>query len=326
MTGKEKILGMFLGIGIGDALGQPVETKDAAYIAKNHGRLTRYLFDSTVTTDDTQLSLSVARALIRTGNFDMDVMAEEHADAFMQNISGWGGSTREAIGRIVDGCHWGKSGITDKPNRGTGNGICMKVAPVGAYMWATNPTCNNPEWTNVLNNLARLAMMTHRSNMAIASGVVQACGVFKCLNTQPDQFNVDQFIKCVISSTKITKNFPQSPADAGYDMEKLLSALQNHAEYDQKKIIDEFGGGSCFVCHSLPFTYMWFVKNPNSVESMYDCVNAGGDTDTNASMLGALLGALHGPEIFPTELVDGLNNKDELVEIADQFCEKFSIN
>lgn len=65
------------------------------------------------------------------------------------------------------------------------------------------------------------------------------------------------------------------------------------------------------------------MRNPNSIESLYDCVSAGGDTDTNGSMLASLLGALHGQSIFPKHLVDGLKNKDEILDLADQFYEKF---
>jgi ADP-ribosylglycohydrolase len=53
-------------------------------------------------------------------------------------------------------------------------------------------------------------------------------------------------------------------------------------------------------------------------------VSAGGDADSNGSMLAGLLGALHGASIFPDHLVDGLKNKDEVLEIADQFYEKFA--
>jgi hypothetical protein len=66
-------------------------------------------------------------------------------------------------------------------------------------------------------------------------------------------------------------------------------------------------------------TYAFFLKNPSSIDSLYDCVSAGGDTDSNGSMLAGLLGALHGTGIFPQHLVDGLVEKEEVLAIADQF-------
>jgi len=39
---KDQIIGAFLGAGIGDALGMPVETFSADRIAKDYGRVTEY--------------------------------------------------------------------------------------------------------------------------------------------------------------------------------------------------------------------------------------------------------------------------------------------
>jgi ADP-ribosylglycohydrolase len=54
-------------------------------------------------------------------------------------------------------------------------------------------------------------------------------------------------------------------------------------------------------------------------------VNAGGDTDTNGAMLGALLGALNGTQVFPQHLIDGLVNKDNVINTADRLCDVFGI-
>lgn len=40
-------------------------------------------------------------------------------------------------------------------------------------------------------------------------------------------------------------------------------------------------------------------------------------------MLGGLLGALHGSAIFPQLLIDGLVARDEILAVADQFCDAF---
>ena len=95
-------------------------------------------------------------------------------------------------------------------------------------------------------------------------------------------------------------------------------------QYDAQKLIEEFGGGSCYCYNSVPFTYGFFLQNPHSVESLYDVINAGGDTDSNGSMLGALLGALHGTSIFPQHLIDGLVEREKVLEVAQRFAEKFA--
>jgi ADP-ribosylglycohydrolase len=63
------------------------------------------------------------------------------------------------------------------------------------------------------------------------------------------------------------------------------------------------------------------VRNPHSIDSLYDCVSAGGDTDSNGSMLASLLGALHGAAIFPKDLVDDLLPRATVLDVAHRFCD-----
>ena len=60
------------------------------------------------------------------------------------------------------------------------------------------------------------------------------------------------------------------------------------------------------------------------MESLFDVVSAGHDADSNGSMIGALLGALHGTAIVPPHLVDRLRDRKAVVEVADQFFEMFA--
>jgi ADP-ribosylglycohydrolase len=67
------------------------------------------------------------------------------------------------------------------------------------------------------------------------------------------------------------------------------------------------------------------VKNPQGIDSLYDCVSAGGDTDSNGSMLASLLGALHGAAIFPKHLVDGLLSREAVFDVANRFCDLLNL-
>ena len=46
----------------------------------------------------------------------------------------------------------------------------------------------------------------------------------------------------------------------------------------------------------------------------------GGDTDTNAAVAGALLGAAHGAAAIPADWVDRLADRDALLAEADQLA------
>lgn len=327
---KDKVRGNFLGVAIGDALGKAVETLPASVIAEQFGRIDSYITNSShkwfsedqagTTTDDWQLTKAVAQAFIDTGKFDLEAIAQEHAKEYAISVRGWGGSTRESVAKIIEGVPWEEASKTDNPKRGTGNGVCMKASPVGIYMALTNPKCADPPWTEHIQGITGLAIMTHRTSIAITSGLAHAFSTFKCFTTSPDKFDKDSFCKTLLGAADLGRcKLPKTIVD---DMHQRFSLLGK--DFTTEEIIANFGGGSCYVYDSLPFTYAFFLRNPHSIESLYDCVSAGGDTDSNASMLAGLMGALHGTKIFPDHLIDGLKEKDEVLAVADAFYERFA--
>jgi ADP-ribosylglycohydrolase len=232
----------------------------------------------------------------------------------------WGDTTREAIARIVAGEHWSRASLTDKPRRGTGNGVAMKVAAVGLYMALTNPNCTEPQWSDDINKLAQLATMTHNTSMAITSGFVQAFGVLARFRSEPETFNVKAFIRAIKEAGRKGRRYLSETITD--DLGDRLGLLASHADYTLDRIIKELRG-TPYAFESLPFTLMFFVRNPMTIDSLFDCVTAGNDTDTNCSMLDALLGALHGTSIFPPHLVDGLQDREAMLEVADRFFDAF---
>lgn len=332
MSFRDKVRGCFLGLAIGDALGKPIESKMAKEIAEKWGRITDYFVNvdhkyydgqpAGSISDDTQLSLAVARGLIYGNGFDLNSIAEEHCVEFMKTVAGWGSTTREAVAKIVDGTPWNEASMTDQFNRGLGNGISMKAAPVGLYMGLTNPDCRNPQWGHDVEKLVQFATMTHFTSAAITSGLAQAYAVFKCFLSTPDTFEVNSFIRTVISAGDMGRKYLFGTIGDD-DIGRRFELLEQHGEYPTERIISELKG-TCYVYDSLPFTFMFFVRNPHSIETLYDCVSSGGDTDTNGSQIGALLGALHGTKIFPKHLIKGLQDHKEIVKIADKFYDCFN--
>ena len=292
MNVHDKVRGCFLGLAIGDALGKPVEGMPASLIEREFGRITSYFnlpqhedFDGQPPgscTDDTKLSVAVARAFIKTGQFDLDAIAREHCAEFHKSVAGWGDTTREAVARLINGVHWSKAALTDKPRRGTGNGVAMKIAPVGLYMALTNPACAEPQWSDDIDKLAKLATMTHTTCMAVTSGFAQAYGVLACFRSEPETFNVKAFIRAITEAGRKGRRYLSETITD--DLGDRLGLLERHDEYTPARIIQEFRG-SAYVYESLPFTFMLFCRNPGSVESLFDVVSAGHDADTNGSMM-----------------------------------------
>lgn len=325
---KDKIEGMFLGVIIGDCLGMPVETWNAEKIAEKYGRVTDYQvpdghkwFNGHLAgtyTDDTQLTLAVAEALIENP-LCMDSQTKHHINAFKETTAGWGNTTRDSVRRLANGANWNVSGN----DAGVGNGVAMKIAPMGAYLLSVHESTNADKtaMAEAIDFVTKINLMTHRSSVSASASLAHAFGIYYCLSVKPADFDIDKFKNMILKSSKIGRQmFVETLND---DITSRFESLFEN-QYDAQKLIEEFGGGSCYCYNSVPFTYGFFLQNPHSVESLYDVINAGGDTDSNGSMLGALLGALHGTSIFPQHLIDGLVEREKVLEVAQRFAEKFA--
>ena len=305
---RDKVKGMMLGIAVGDALGMPVETRSAAHIKEKYGRIEKYeeptghkYFDGKPAgdwTDDTVLSLAVANSLIEAGTFDLDSQAKWNAAALDQERGGWGKTTKEALQRIKDGVHWSEAGKNTEPNRGLGNGGAMKVSPLAGCLLA-----KKVPWSEAIDPYATAY----------------------CLNYEPGEFNFDRFVGVVTGMSRHGRNYSQPGENKDEDLTDRLEILFKHREYTPERINEELKGG-CYVYESLPFSYMYFLRDPQGIDCVYDVVSNGGDTDSNGSMVGALVGALHGADVFPKHLLDGLKDRAIIEDTAERLCDTFGVD
>lgn len=316
---KSKIRGLFLGVAIGDALGVPYESKTFEAL-ENIKRSCKYKSARRQPkgswTDDTQLTIATAQAILDAGNVNMDAIATQHVLAYKETVSGWGSTTREAIKKVESGIHWSESGKFTEPNRGLGNGIPMKVSPIAAY-FALSKNCE--DFTRIL---VDFTAMTHQTSIAVSSCLAHTMGLLYCLESTPESFDAKTFINRVARASELgRRHFTDSLNDDLTDRLKTLLKLYESPNllYDDKHLVGEYGGGTCYVYNSLPFSYAFFIRSPFKIDGMLSAVYAGGDTDTNASIIGGLIGALCGEEIFPEKLKDDLKEKDKIIGLADAF-------
>lgn len=325
MNVKDKVRGMFLGVAIGDALGMPFESKPYDVVKKvkkrENYRSGRWKKKGSWT-DDTQLTIATAKAILGAGEFDMEHVVIEHVAAYEDTVSGWGSTTREACKRLKEGISWKESGdFQGNERRGLGNGIPMKASPLAAYFGLTG------NLTGFTKNLVDFTAMTHQTSIAISSCLAHTIALLDCLSKTPQTFDTKVFLRKLIRASEVGRSYySETIKDDLTDRLKGLLPLYENPKllYDDQHLVNEYGGGSCYVYNSLPMSYAFFIRSPFKIQSMIDAAYVGGDADTNASLIGGLLGALGGEEIFPAHLKDELDRKDDIVKLADLFVEKFS--
>ena len=323
----ESIEGLFIGTAIGDALGLPLETLTSTQISERFGKVRKILSPITnkyigekgarqgMISDDTQLTLAVARGLIAQAGVPLekilDAIAAEHVEALKATTVGWGKTTEEAVKKLSSGIHWKDSGTPGGPNAGKGNGVVMKIAPLAAFAISRGYSL-----AQTLALVDSLCKMTHNSPLAIASARAHVAALHYVLLTDRDHFSPQEFVDTVVRISETST--PQDKETAA--LTERFRSLAHVKAMNLEQITAAYGGGSCYVLDSLPFTYAFFLREWRSTDSLYSVANAGGDTDSNAAMVGALLGALHGKSIFPDEVVAELLDAKLITETAGKFA------
>lgn len=128
----DRALAAFLGLAIGDALGATVEFMTRGEIANEYGIHRDIIGGGWLrlkpgrVTDDTDMSLALARSLTRKADLDLEDVCGEFARWLRSNPPDVGNTCRRGIRRFI------QRGIVTGPfNEGdAGNGAAMRVLPV----------------------------------------------------------------------------------------------------------------------------------------------------------------------------------------------------
>ncbi len=322
----DRIQGCLMGAAIGDAMGMPVETLWTEQILERtnghgitgfHKPLQQRIKDTKdlkpgATTDDWQLTRAVARSLIRTRNkFRMFDCATEHVREYNKSLFGWGKTTTAAILDIKEGRRNLDQPPHDLgPGKGCGNGIVMKVAPIG-IVTAVQRYDDITLW-----NMCRsLGSMTHPDIRASIAAYPVALFVSHLLKDQITDVTDQALLLRAISDTEVI----EVKSVAGHDVSERLSKLEfacDSAENLRKTV-----GCGFHAVDTVAFTIGTFLRHPtNFREGVLEAVNAGGDTDTNASVVGALIGANCGLEAIPAEWRNFNPAFAEALELGTKLC------
>ena len=265
--------GCLLGQLIGDSLGSLVEFQTPERIRYRYPDGVRDMADggtwNTIAgqpTDDSEMALLLARSLVSQGRFDQ----EEIRKAYVF----WLDSDPFDVGGTI------LSGLTGRPNPGSqANGAMMRISPLGIF-GAIYTLDQVAEWARQDAAITHVHRVCQEANalfaMAIAHAVGAGCGagdLYQEIAGWAEEMEVDYRLKEAIAAAA-----DSPPDDFIHQQGWVLIAFQNA---------------------------LWQLLNAQSVEEgIVDTVMRGGDTDTNAAICGALLGAVHGREAIPERWIE----------------------
>lgn len=161
-----------------------------------------------------------------------------------------------------------------------------------------------------------VVMLTHRSKESIDGAIIFNDVLLKAIKNDESLETIESRIELLDSMKQKTVSSHTAKV-----LDRLIEALEEG--YSKERAILNIGNGS-FVLEALGLSLYYFLSY--GIEYPYDTfINAinsywefGGDTDSIGFITGALLGAYHGYEFLPEDLVLNLEDQDRYIYLADK--------
>jgi ADP-ribosylglycohydrolase len=304
MNRLEQAQGMLFGLALGDALGWPVEFLSLARIRERYGVLgIRELPEPAIYTDDTQMTLAVAEALIEAGEQDLEGVMAGVSRRFVdwlhdpENNRAPGNTCLYGCRRLAQGLPWGEAG----QSLSKGCGAAMRVAPVG-YLYRDDPT-------RLQEVAAATALATHGHPAARLGAVASAYLVKLALDGTPPE----DILPALKGETQ------GRVADFDQALARLDTALTLSSPDAALAHIGPGWVAEEAVCAAL----YCFLRNPRDfLATVRLAANTDGDSDSLASIAGGLSGASLGVQALPAAWVERIEKSAYLADTARRLAEK----
>lgn len=273
--------GVLLGQLCGDSLGSLVEFRSHSEIRSRYPGGPRRLEDGgtwgTIAgqpTDDSEMALALARMLVRRGRYDEQSAAQAYWYWHQSSPFDEGSTTKQALGAIKDERWAAKSASASANSRSQSNGSLMRISPLAIFGHSLPP--------DHLADLARAdSLLTHPHPVC-----QEACAVFVVA--------VARAVSSGGSSQEVYHDTKRWAAAACRE-EAVLNELVNAASGPPS----DYSRHEGWVLTAFRNAFYQLLHAPTLEEGIVASVAAGGDTDTNAAIAGALLGAVHGYSAIP---------------------------
>lgn len=300
MNCEYKIKSLLFGLAIGDALGVPVENKSREHLKKYP--ITNYIKnDRPIGTysDDSTLSFCLAESLIN--GYDIEDIEEKMLKWFEKGYwsatgetFGIGNLTKISLYDLSQGIKHTEEKYSIKAN---GNGSIMRIAPLIFYL-------KNKPLVFRTDTIIRVVTITHGHMISKLASIYYIELLIQLIeNKNPKE-----------AYKYMQENFPVTPVSNEYisEFKRLLNEdIENSLETEIKT--------SGYVIDTLEASIWCLLTTNNYKDAVLKAVNLGGDTDTTASVTGALAGLLYGFNNIPKEWVEKLARNKDIEDLAIRF-------
>ncbi|HEY6854290.1 MAG TPA: ADP-ribosylglycohydrolase family protein [Gemmatimonadales bacterium] len=245
--------------------------------------------------DDAAMTLLLGESLVERGDFDATDVAQRWVRWMKVDGRGIGVLTRRAlrlIERGVEPFEAGQRARQEGPAEAAGNGSVMRCVPVALRF--------HDNVDRLIRVSSQQAAITHADERCTWGAVAVNLAARELLHGNA------YFLDEVIYGLK--DRAPRS----------LVDAMHRAAREEQAALPVAVAGEYGYVVHCVEIAF-WFAAHARSLEeALLYLARAGGDTDTNAAVAGALIGARDGEAGIPPRWLGLIAGADGIARLADR--------
>ena len=300
---------ILLGTAIGDALGLPVQFLDREVIAKNPVTtmegLDQFNIPAGTWSDNTSLSFCLAESLCN--GYDLNDIINKFTKWMYEDYWTPANETFDinyinyfAIVNLRNNGSPHVTGIDNK--RGNRDGSLMRILPLVPYIL-------NMEEENRFRIIKEISSLTYRHSGSILACIALCEFAIQYINLQLVEEAYQAMQQTILQLLKkemfIEEDIPfKRLVGLSYEEFKAIELKDIHStEY----VIDTLEAS------------LWCIFNTtNYKDAVLKAVNLGDDTDTVGAITGGLAGIIYGYDTIPSEWLEVLAKKDDIIELADK--------
>jgi ADP-ribosyl-[dinitrogen reductase] hydrolase len=245
--------------------------------------------------DDAAMALLLGESLLASKGFDENDVARRWVKWMKVDGRGIGVTTKRAltlIDRGKDPFEAGRLTNQENPGRSAGNGSVMRCIPV-ALRYHDDPD-------RLIRVSTQQAAITHADERCTWGAAAVNLAARELLHG--NIYFIDEVMH------RIGDRAPRV----------LREAIHRVPRESDSDLPISRPGEAGYVVHCIEIAF-WFVTHDRSLEeALTYLAQAGGDTDTNAAVAGALLGARYGEAALPPRWVDQITGVQGIAQLAER--------
>jgi len=245
--------------------------------------------------DDAAMALLLGESLLASKGFDANDVARRWVKWMKVDGRGIGITTKRALTLIDRGkepFEAGRLANQENPGRSAGNGSVMRCIPV-ALRYHDDPD-------RLIRVSTQQAAITHADERCTWGAAAVNLAARELLHG--NIYFVDEVMH------RIGDRAPRA----------LREAIHRVPRERESDLPIARAGESGYVVHCVEIAF-WFVTHDRSLEeALIALAQAGGDTDTNAAVAGALLGARYGDIALPPRWINQVTGVQGIAQLAER--------